>query len=338
MKDLVEQANIQPIYPPAWLRNNHAQTIYNVYFGDVPKPPFRRERIDTPDGDFLDLDWIDGKEEAPLVIACHGLEGCSRAKYMVRLMRKVHEAGWNGISMNFRGCSGEPNRLPRAYHSGETGDLDLVIRTVIQRNPNVKIFLAGFSLGANVMCKWLGEQGGEVPKNIAAACSCSAPYQLHESQKIMDSGFCRVYVEYFLRSLRKKIRQKASAFPNTFDAKRASRSFSFQTFDDSYTGPVHGFKDYVDYYTQSSSYPYLPLIRVPTLLIHALDDPFTAVEHLPTRETVENDHLHYFYQPHGGHLGFYDRTEKTYWLSNQVVRWFQYVHCLNRNFQNNGNG
>lgn len=314
---------LQPFTPPIWLRNNHLQTCYSVFFGDKPKLPFQRERLNTPDDDFLDIDWLINNEKAPLVIACHGLEGCSRAKYMLRLMKVVDDIGWNGLAINFRGCSGEPNRLLRAYHSGETGDLNFVVNTVLQRHPNIKIYLVGYSLGANVLCKWLGEQSTNIPPNIKAAVSCSAPYNLLASQKIMDSGIRRIYVEYFLRSLRRKTKEKIKQYPNSFDSKRACRAFSFKTFDDSYTGPVHGFRDYVDYYTRSSSYQYLPHISIPTLLIHAWDDPFTSIETLPTHDSIQNPNINYFFQQHGGHLGFYDKTQGSYWLSNQIITWFQ---------------
>lgn len=316
---------LTPFTPPVWLRNNHLQTCYCVFYGDEPKLPFQRERLDTPDGDFLDIDWLINDIQAPIVIAFHGLEGCSRAKYMVRLMNVVNKIGWNGLGINFRGCSGESNNLLRAYHSGETGDLDYVVNTVIQRHPNTPIFLVGYSLGANVLCKWLGEQSNTIPTNIKGAASCSAPYNLLASQKIMDSGIRRIYVEYFLRSLRRKVKEKNTRYPNSFDSKRACRAFSFKAFDDSFTGPVHGFKDYVDYYTQSSSYQYLPKIQLPTILIHAWDDPFTSPETLPTPESINNSNLNFFYQQHGGHLGFHDKHQGSYWLSNQILNWFQSI-------------
>lgn len=317
---------LKPFHPPYWMRNAHLQTVLNVYLGDHPHVPLRRERLNTPDGDFLDLDWMVQNQSVPFVIACHGLEGNSRARYMMRLVKLAQEAGWNAVSMNFRGCSGEPNNLLRAYHSGETGDLDFVIQTVLQRYPANFIYLTGFSLGANVICKWLGEQADGISPNIKGAASCSAPYNLHASQKIMDSGIRRFYVEYFMQSLRRKVIEKHSRFPGTFNLKRAKRSFSFQTIDDSFTAPVHGFRGYVDYYTQSSSMQYLPHIQIPTLLIHALDDPFTSIETLPNPEQINNPNLHYFYQQHGGHLGFYDKYARSYWLSQQIIYWFTHLH------------
>lgn len=329
MSDLNIQSNLIPFQSPLWLRNAHLQTIFSVFLGDEPHVSLRRERLDTPDGDFLDIDWLINDEQAPIVIACHGLEGCSRAKYMMRLLKAVHDAGWNAVSMNFRGCSGEPNRLLRAYHSGETGDLDFTVNTVLQRYPSNPIFLAGFSLGANVICKWLGEQADGISHNIKGAASCSAPYNLHASQRIMDSGIRRIYVEYFMQSLRRKVIEKHKRFPGTFDINRAKWSFSFQTIDDSYTAPMHGFHDYIDYYTKSSSMQYLPSIQIPTLLIHALDDPFTSIETLPQPEKINNPNLHFFYQQYGGHLGFYDRHLHTNWLSTQIVKWFAYLHQQN---------
>jgi predicted alpha/beta-fold hydrolase len=316
---------LSPFTPPAWLRNTHLQTCYSVFFGDKPKLPFQRERLDIPDGDFLDIDLLINDTQAPIVIACHGLEGCSRAKYMIRLMNVVRDIGWNGVGINFRGCSGEPNRLLRAYHSGDTADVDFVVNTMIQRYPNTPIFLVGYSLGANVICKWLGEQSHSVRSNIRGAASCSAPYDLLASQKIMDSGIRRIYVEYFLRSLRRKAKEKIKQYPNAFDHQRTAWSFSFKTFDDSFTAPIHGFRDDVDYYTRSSSYQYLHKIQIPTILIHAWDDPFTSAETLPTPETIYNPNLYYFYQQHGGHLGFHDKDQGSHWLPNQIINWFQQI-------------
>jgi len=287
---------------PFLLRNGHVQTILPVLLRRRVLAAFARQRLELADGDFLDLDWL--RCGAPRVaILAHGLEGSSTQTYIRGMAAALARAGWDALAWNFRGCSGEPNRLPRAYHSGETGDLHAVIARAALDYP--AIALIGFSLGGNVILKYLGEAPAHPA--IRAAVAVCAPIDLAACARQLDERRSnRIYLRRFLASLIEKIEAKAMLFPGIVDAAGARQMRSFQQFDDRYTGPLHGFRDAADYWTQASSRQFLPHITVPTLLLQPRNDPFLAPEAYPWREAEANPHLFLEAPDSGGHVGFLD--------------------------------
>ncbi len=313
---------VEPNSPPWWLKSGHLQTIFASIFSEAPKINYRRERWELDDADFLDIDFADGKPGAPWVIASHGLEGSSYSRYILRLMNTAQNMGWNAAVYNFRGCSGETNRLLRSYHSGDTQDLEYIIQTIHGRCHCPTIFLAGYSLGGNVIAKWLGEKSSNALELVQGAVLCCTPFDLLACQKNMDRGFNLIYVWRFLRTLRSKAKQRMQSNSHAIDIKRAMRAWTIREFDDAFTAPAHKFRDYLHYYSSSSSKPYLKHIKVPTLVIHAWDDPLIPSNSFPDPSEVSNQVL---LRPvaHGGHIGFYDKTYKAYWVDRQIERWFR---------------
>ncbi len=286
---------------PAWLPGCHAQTIWPLLIKG-PLPHYRRERWETPDEDFIDLDWIDGEPGAPCVALFHGLEGSSRSHYARRLMHAVGRRGWHGVVVHFRGCSGEPNRLLRAYHSGDSQEIDWVLRRLHARGYPA-LFVVGVSLGGNALLKWLAERGRLASDVINAAAAVSAPLDLAAADTALSSGFNLVYARHFLRTLIPSALAKERRFPGRIDVRRARAARTLREFDDAVTAPLHGFDGADDYYARSSAGPLLPTVQAPTLLLHAANDPFLPLaaipcrEHLPDSATLE-------LLPHGGHVGF----------------------------------
>jgi hypothetical protein len=264
----------------------------------------RRERLELADGDFVDLDWLDGPPAAPVVLVLHGLEGSVQSHYAIGLLQQAARRGWRGVVLNFRSCSGELNRLPRFYHSGETGDLDEVVSRLLERDPETRLGAVGVSLGGNVLLKWLGERESDTPKQLLGAVAISVPFDLVTSARVLDRGFERaVYTRNFLRTMRRKVRDKAVRYPGVFDVAGARRARTFAEYDDTITAPLNGFADALDYWTRASSGPYVPRIRRPTLLISALDDPLVPGSTLPDPATLP-DGVSAEFVPRGGHVGF----------------------------------
>ncbi|MBI3635698.1 MAG: alpha/beta fold hydrolase [Candidatus Rokubacteria bacterium] len=281
----------------------------------------RRERIGTRDGDFIDLDWRDGPAGTPLVMVLHGLEGSARSHYVVELLNAVAAQGWRGAALNFRSCSGEPNRLPRFYHSGDTADLDEVVRLLAAREPELRLGLIGVSLGGNVILKWLGERGEAVPEVLRGAVTISVPYDLAACARVLDRGFRRaVYTANFMRTLRRKVREKAAALAPLIDVRAVGRARTFAAYDRLVTAPLHGFADEVDYWTRSSSGRYLGGIRRRALLINAVDDPFVPPETLPDAAGLPAG-VEAIFTPHGGHAGFLEGPpwRLTSWAGRRAV-------------------
>lgn len=280
----------------------------------------RRERVVTPDGDFLDLDWLDGPAGAPLVLVLHGLEGSARSHYVVGLLRLARARGWRGVVMHFRSCSGELNRQPRFYHSGETGDLATVVDLLVAREPAVRLGAVGTSLGGNVLLKWLGERRGEIPGQVRAAVGISVPFDLELCARRLDRGFRRaVYAASFLRSMRRKVRDKARRYPDFVDVAAVRRARTFAEYDRLVTAPLGGFSDEVDYWRRASSGPYLPGIERPTLLIAALDDPFVPPAALPNPSRLPPP-LRAEFVKAGGHAAFLERPwAATSWAERRAL-------------------
>jgi predicted alpha/beta-fold hydrolase len=292
----------EPYRAPRWLRGGHAQTIYPALFLRGSLPRYRRERWDTPDGDFIDLDFLDaGTAGAPRVVLFHGLEGSSSSHYAVALMRALERAQWNGVVVHFRGCSGEINRLPRAYHSGDAPEIGWILaRLARAAGP---LYAAGVSLGGNALLKWLGESGAEAGAYLRAAAAVSAPLDLMAAGAALGQGLNLIYTRMFLATLRAKSLDKLARFPGLFERERVMRARNLREFDDVVTAPLHGFRDTDDYWTRASSKPVLAGVGLPTLVLNAKNDPFMPARHLPRPPEVSA--LVLLEQPdEGGHVGF----------------------------------
>jgi predicted alpha/beta-fold hydrolase len=276
-------------------------TVLGPLFRPAPRVPTTRERWELADGDFVDVDRLAGPAGSPMFVVLHGLEGSSSAHYVRGLLKQAQLQGWRGVALNFRGCSGDLNRLLRSYHSGETGDLDELVRRV--RAEADQIAIAGCSLGGNVLVKWLGER--ETPPEVKAAVAISVPFDLAACARTLDSpGFWRwVYRTRFLRTLKRKSLLKHEKFPDGFDAARVRKARTLFAFDDAVTSIVHGFRDAPDYYAQSSCGRFVQNVRIPLLLLSARDDPFIPAECIP-RAVPPNVTLEVHEK--GGHLGFVD--------------------------------
>lgn len=296
----------RPYRPSPWLTNPHLHTVWGRLFRRRPPLPYRRERWDTPDDDFVDLLRLPAAHPtAPSFLLLHGLEGSERSHYIGGTLQLAAQRGWQANVLFFRSCGGTMNRQRRTYHSGETSDLDLVVRRLAAERAGAPVVLAGVSLGGNVLLKWLGEQGTAVQGLVAAATAVSVPFDLARSCRQIDTG-SRFYGRRFLRSLRLKALDKISRFPGLADPDAVRRASTLWEFDDAFTSVVHGFSDAADYYARSSSFGYLSMIRVPTLLLSATDDPFHPPEVLVDVAEVarSNSHLVPEFVAVGGHVGF----------------------------------
>jgi len=289
--------------PPWWYRGRHLQTVWGPLFRRLRRLPLRRERWSTPDGDFLDLDWLEG--ESPLVVILHGLEGSSGSHYARGLLREAAGLGWRAVVLHFRSCSGELNRGRRLYHAGETSDLDWVIGRLIEREPATPLGLVGVSLGGNVALKWLGERGEGAPAQVCGAATISTPFDLTACAESLDRGLNRpLYTARFLRSMKAKVQAKRRLYDGLVNVPAALRARTFAVYDRLATAPINGFADERDYWTRASSGPYLARIRRPCLLINAANDPFVPADTLPTAAVADSPWLEAAFLPQGGHVGF----------------------------------
>ena len=303
--------------PPWWLRNAHLQTILPVFWRRHFKFPGEAERLELPDGDFLDLGWV-RRGHRRLVILSHGLEGSFDAGYIRGMATALLAAGWDTLAWTFRGCGPEPNRRLRFYHSGETGDLSAVIHHAANRYD--QIALVGFSLGGNLTLKYLGEQPPH--PSIIGGAAISAPVDLAASAGALDHRWGnRLYLRRFLATLIAKVEAKARRFPDEIDITGIRRIRSFQQFDDRYTARLHGFRDAQDYWTRSSARQFLPRITVPSLLINAQDDPFLPPACFPFAEAEANRCVFLDAPVHGGHVGFLDfpKDDARTWAERRAV-------------------
>lgn len=287
-------------------------------------PDYRRERWDTPDGDFIDLDWVDGPSGAPLLVLFHGLEGSSRSHYSRSIMHAAAAHGWSGVVPHFRGCSGEPNRLPRAYHSGDSDEIDWVLRRLHEQNPHRPLYAAGISLGGNALVKWAGERGEDAAQVVRAIAAVCAPLDLAVAGRALERGFNRVYTGYFLRSMRAGTLAKLARFPGIADRQRILRARTLHEFDDAVTAPLHGFRDADDYWRRASGKPHLPGIRVAALLLNARNDPFLPAHALPAANQVSRFVVPEFPE-HGGHVGFVAGRFPGHldWLPQRLIAFFE---------------
>jgi len=303
--------------PAWWLPGPHLQTLWPVIRRRRPVLKMRQERIELPDGDFLDMAWL-GDNTGPTVLILHGLEGSIRSHYAGALMHALNVQGFNTLFMHFRGCSGEPNRLPRGYHSGETGDLDYVVNLIGERLGSAVDAAIAFSLGGNVLLKWLGERGADCP--LKTAIAVSVPFLLSDSATRMNQGLSRYYQAHLMKSMKRSYREKFSRIPSPLSV-NVDQLQSFREFDEQITAPLHGFNGAEDYYAKSSSRQYLGRITVPTLILHARDDPFMWPHTVPTDEELSNA-VTLELSERGGHVGFVSGPlpwRPRYWLEQRII-------------------
>lgn len=307
--------------PGFFLTNGHVQTVYPVLFRPDPPVRPRRERIETPDGDFLDLDWHDRAAETHgkrrLAVLLHGLEGHSRRKYMAGMAGALNRRGWDAVALNFRGCGGRPNRHIPFYHSGLTEDLHTVLGHALTRYPDAEVALVGFSIGGNKVLKYLGENPKRVPQQVAGAVTVSVPCDLAAASDVLARPFNRLYEAYFLRSLRAKIRAKHARVGNALPVRGLDAITTLREFDDRYTAPMFGFADALDYYRRASCRPHLGNIRVPALILSAADDPFLSASCYPYEAAEANGSLFLETPRTGGHVGFVVRKGSNEYYSER---------------------
>lgn len=315
-----------PIVEPSTYRsppgfgNGHVQTIYPALFRRVPLVTLERERIATPDGDFLDLDWAVQNRAARLATLSHGLEGDSRNTYVQGMAAALQRNGWDVVAWNFRGCSGEPNRLLRSYHSGATEDLHAVIDHALATGRYHRLALIGFSLGGNLTLKYLGDLGPDADRRITHAVAFSVPCDLASSSLQLEKFGNRIYMSQFLLRLRQKIREKTSRFPEQLSDTGLDAMRTFREFDGAYTAPLHGFTSAEDYWHRASCAPVLSRIAIPTLLVNAQNDPFLARPCFPIEAARRNPALHLEMPRTGGHIGFISfNRQNEYWSETRAV-------------------
>ena len=325
---------------PRWLPTAHAQTIVPALFAQRPAVKYRRQRWTTPDGDFIDLDWVsydaDGANgsaaahtplspdpAAPLFVLFHGLEGSSDSHYARVLMAEAKARGWFGVVPHFRSCSGSMNLLPRFYHLADSAEVDWVLRRLKAQHAG-PVVAAGVSLGGNVLLRWLCEQEQDAAAILDAAAAISAPLDVHAGGHAISQGFGMIYTRSFLKTLKRKALAKLDQYPGLFDRDAMLAARTLHAFDNAVTAPLHGFRDTDDYWTRATTRPYLPRIAIPTLLLNARNDPFLPGRVLPSATEVSAAVT--LDQPaHGGHVGFMTGPfpGRIDWLSQRVFGYLQ---------------
>lgn len=303
--------------PAWWCKGPHLQTLWQSRIRRPANVVLTRERVELPDGDFVDIDWS-GSGNGPIVLLLHGLQGSSRSTYARGLLRAIGQRGWRGALMHFRGCSGVPNRLARSYHSGETGDVAHVAALLQKREPATPLAAVGVSLGGNVLLKWLGETGSRSP--LVCAVAVSVPFELGTAADRLTAGFSRLYQWSLLRCLRVAIDEKRRGVALPLVVRDFATLKTFWEFDEHVTAPLHGFRGARHYYDASSSRQYLRHIAVPTLLLQARDDPFLKPSAIPQREELSPSVDLELYE-HGGHVGFVTGRwpwRARYWLDERI--------------------
>jgi hypothetical protein len=324
---------INPFSPAWWLPGPHLQTVWGRLTRGRRRVTLRREVFDTPDGDQLVVDHLDGAPGSPRVILLHGLEGSSNSVYVQGLLEELSRRGWRGSAMNFRSCARDPedldrmlpNRRPRLYHSGETADFDFLARTLSAREPGTPLLAIGVSLGGNVLLKWLGERPRQ--REVAAAAALSTPYDLGASARHLDTAIGRAYVGNFLATLKAKAVDVARRFPEAaarVDIARALSARGFWEFDDAANAPLHGFAGADDYYRRASSLGFLPAIATKTLCLSAENDPFLPAEALRRARAAAPPSVEFRVTPGGGHIGWIGGAwpwRPRYWAEELAVEW-----------------
>lgn len=305
-----------PSYKPGFVfKSGHINTLYPYFFRPTLPISFERERINLPDGDFLDLDWKKN-ESRRVAVLCHGLEGSSESKYIQHLSQHFNEYGIDVLAINYRSCSGEMNLSPRVYHSGATDDLDFVLKEKTKSYDEV--YLIGFSLGANLSLKYAGEDASKDLKNLKAVIGVSAPCDLEGGSYVLKKAENFLYTKNFLKSLKGKAVIKHKQFPDLFDLDFILESKNVFEFDDRFTAPIHGFGNAINYYRTCSSLHFLKNIHIPCLIISAYDDSFLSDSCYPFEEAKKNDIITLKVSKYGGHVGFVQLNSKYYWHEEQI--------------------
>ena len=310
-----------------WLANRHLQTLWGKFARRNRLVATRGERWELPDGDFLDVERLDGAKDQPHLVILHGLEGTAFSHYVRSSFAEAAARGWSATLLLFRGCSGTLNRARRLYHSGETTDLDFVVRRLVGAAPGVPIVIVGFSLGGNVTLKWLGEQGAQLPPEVVAAATASVPFDLARGSRYLERGFAAVYTKAFLRSLVAKAEAKVVQYPDLpVNLAAARHARTLWSFDDAMTAPLHGFRDAAQYYASASSLGFLHRIRCPALLLSAMDDPFVPPSVLDDVREVAggNPMIVCDFPARGGHVGFVGGAwpwRPVYFAERRLVAW-----------------
>lgn len=305
---------------PFWLPGGDLQTIFAATLNPVPSVDYRRERWELPDGDFVDADWVGNDPASPIVVLFHGLEGNSQSAYARSLMAGVKAKGWRGVVIHFRGCSGEPNRLPRVYYAGDAPEIELLLSRVRSQAPTVPIYAVGVSLGGNALLKWLGEKGDKAAAVIDKAIAVSAPIDLAASADALDKGLNRlIYTPMFVDSMRPKAMQMTQRFPGLLSEEKIIAARTIHDIDNAVTAVLYGATDAEDYYAKNASKPWLPSIRLPTLILNARNDPFIPASSLPTADEVSAS-VTLEYPETGGHAGF---PRDNNWFATHLLEFFQ---------------
>ena len=311
-----------PYKAPGWLPGGQAQTLWPLLIKPQPVK-LRRERWETPDGDFIDVDHLDAPPEAPLLVLFHGLEGSARSHYAISTAHACRKAGWRLALPHFRGCSGELNRRPRAYHSGDSEEIDWILRRLHAGNQRRPLHVAGVSLGGNALLKWAGEHGNAAAELVTGIAAFCPPLDLAACGHHLARGFNRIYTQHFLNTLKARSTARLSLFPNLFDAARMQSASNLYQFDDAVTAPIHGFTGADDYWQRASAKPWLKSIAVPALVVNPKNDPFLPASHLPTAaDTSTSVRLE---QPAtGGHVGFVSGSfpGNLDWLPQRLLHFF----------------
>lgn len=303
--------------PAWWLKGGHAQTLWPSLVRPHIKLELKSERLTLPDDDFVDLAWTK-QDSDKIVIILHGLEGSIDSSYARGMLAAVDKKNWQGVFMHFRGCSGEHNLKDHSYHSGETGDLKFLIETLRKRYPEATLSAVGYSIGGNVLLKYLGETKDK--SQLVAAVAASVPYLLADSAVKLENGFSKVYQRHLLKRLHDKTRSKFRNRTAPFNQTDMHEWQSFQSFDQNITAPLNGFEGSADYYQKSSSRQYLKQICTPTLLLHSKDDPFMTLAALPDENELSSS-TRMELSEHGGHVGFISGNapwHTEYWLEQRI--------------------
>ena len=313
---------MKPYLAPVWLPGGHAQTIWPLLI--KPKPlKFRRERWTTPDGDFIDVDHLNGPLDSPLLVLFHGLEGSAQSHYALSTAHACKKAGWRLALPHFRGCSGEMNRRPRAYHSGDSDEIDWILRRLQAANSGRQLHAAGVSLGGNALLKWAGERGAAAAQQVTGVVAMCAPLDLTACGHHLAQGFNRIYTQHFLKTLKAISSARLRQFPGLFDEAKMRQAINLYQFDDVVTAPIHGFAGADDYWRRASAKPWLKSIAIPTLAVNPKNDPFLPAIHLPSRAEVSPTVS--LEQPvGGGHVGFVSGNfpGNLDWLPQRLLHFF----------------
>jgi len=307
---------ISKTYKPHWLlRNGHVHTIYPALFRKPQAVLWQRQRLELPDGDFLNLDWH-RQNSQKLVVLGHGLEGSSSSTYIQAAAHMFYQNGFDVLAWNHRSCGGEMNRLPRFYHHGVSDDLHMVMQ---QTSNYAAVHYVGYSLGGNVLLKYFGEEKFAKPQNLLRAVAISAPIDLHSCVQEIHRVHNRLYHNRFLKSLLAKVVEKHQLMPNDISIAHLTKIKTLTDFDHYYTAPLHGFDSPKDYYTRASSRQFLPNITLPVLLLQAQDDPMLGHTCYPITEAQASENLHLIITKHGGHVAFMQKGKRIHWMEEVAL-------------------